>query len=496
VPRLRFLDWTPDASDLGSPGNTVATNAVPSADGYQPFPQINIVTDALVARPRGALEAFDKDNTSFHYAGDAGNLYELDESDMTWTEVSKAATTYATGTEELWNFVRWENKVLCTNWNDSPQQITMGGANFTDLTTALKARNITVVRDFVVFSNTWDSSDGNVPNRVRWSAIGDETDYTVSAATLSDFRDLTTGGPIRGIAGGDVGIIISDRSIFRMEYVGAPTVFEINEILPGIGSAAPQPAIAQLGDDVYFFSQQGFIELSGNGTGVNRIGAGKVDKWFINDLDPDYYYRISAIADPVTNRIMWAYPGAGNTSGRPNKIIVYDRTFQRWALIEEEVEYLVRSKGIDVTLEELDALGFSNLDTMGVSLDSDQFKGKASQLSGFDESFKLGFFRGLNKTATLTTGERELVEGKNTVLTGFSPLVDSGTVTARVGSRRRQSDAATYTSSKTQNSWGRFTPRVNSRFFHFELTVSGDDWTDAIGVSIGPDDFKVTGSRA
>jgi hypothetical protein len=280
-----------------------------------------------------------------------------------------------------------------------------------------------------------------------------------------------------------------------MSWVGAPVVFQFDEILPDIGTNMPG-CVASIGDNVYFISQQGFIELTANGTGVNRIGAGKVDKWFLDDLDPDYPDRVSAIADPTSNRIFWAYPGSGNTSGRPNKIICYDRTFQRWSLIEEEVQILLQSKGIGKTLDELDSLGFDNIDTMTVSLDSDQFKGDALQLSAFDENNKLGFFRAANKTATLTTPEWELNPGYQTALKAFRPLVDGGTVTARIGKRDRQSDSVTYSSSLTQSSSGRFTSRERGKYHRFELTVTGDDWTDAIGVAIDPEDAPRVGRRA
>lgn len=491
---IRFKDWTPDASDLGSPGVETAKNVLPSADGYHPMPSLSVITGATTARPRGSIEAFDKDDTSYQYVGDTTKLYELNENNLTWTDVTNTGGAYATGSTEVWKFVRWENKVLATNFSDNPQQITMGGANFSDLTSAFRARNITVVGDFVVASNTYDSTDGNVPNRVRWSAIGDETDYTVSASTLSDYNDLTTGGPIREIVGGEVGIIICDKSVFRMTFVGAPVVFRFDEILPDVGTNLPN-CVASIGDSVYFISQQGFIELTANGTGINRIGAGKVDKWFLDDLDPDYPDRVSALADPTSNRIFWAYPGSGNTSGLPNKIMCYDRTFQRWSLIEEDITLLARAKGIDPTLDELDALGYDDLDAMDVSLDSDQFKGSSLQLSGFNGDNKLGFFRGVNKSATITTPEYELNPGYQTALKAFRPLVDCGTVSARVAKRDRLSDEETYSSSLTQSPSGRFTSRQRARYHRFELSITGNDWTDAIGVSIDPEDAPRVGRR-
>lgn len=495
MPVIPFIEWTPDAAALGSSGAIVVTNALPGRDGYKPFNSLSPITAALDLRPRGAEEAYDINNDSYQYVGTADSIYELDADNLTWTDVTNAGGAYVTGDEEVWEFVRWENKVLATNFSDDPQQITMGGANFTDLTTAFKARHITVVRDFVVVGNTYDVSDGNRPNRVRWSALGDETDWTVSASTLSDFRDLTTGGPVQKILGGEIGIIVSQRAVFRMSFVGAPAVFQIDEVLPDVGAICPG-SVTRLGDNVYFISEQGFVELVGGGTGVNYIGAGKVDKYFADDVDPEYLSRMSCIADPTGNRIAWAYPGAGSTAGRPNKIIIYDRTFAKWTIIEEEVELLLRSRGIGVTLDELDTIGYPDLDLMTVSLDSPLFKRAATQLAAFDEDFKLGFFRGLLKTAVIETRESEIYSGFNTFLTAFRPLVDRGTVTAEVGTRARLSDEVEWSSSLTQSSSGKFTIRSNARYHRFRLTISGNDWTDALGVQVDPRDAKQGGGRA
>ena len=484
---IRFQDWQPDAADYGTPGSVTVTNVAPAQYGYQPWPGFASITDALTARPRGAIEAFDKDQVSYQFAGDATKLYELDATNLTWTDVTNTGGAYTTGATDLWRFTRWENKILATNYADYPQQIVMGAANFSDLTTDFKARNITVVGDFVVASNTWDSSDGVVPNRVRWSAIGNETSWTVSASTLSDFRDLTTGGAVQRIIGGEVGVIVSERSIFRMAFVGAPTAFQIDEILPDIGAFAAGSVVG-LGDSVFLISDQGFIEVTGGGTGLNPIGAGKVDQYFFAEYDSDHPDRIFSMADPTNNRILWCFPGSGNTAGRPNKIMIFDRTFNKWSLVEEEIEMLLRAKGINFTLDELDALGYDNIDEMVISLDSNQFKVLSAQIAAFDDTFKMGFFRGANKTATLESAEVQLNEGHMTALNSFSPMVDGGTIVANVGTRNRLSDSVVWGADLTQSASGRFTSRNNAKFHRFRFTLTGDEWIDAVGVQIDPSD--------
>lgn len=487
-----FAEWVPDASDFGSPGSITIQNVLPGRNSYKPFKSLTTISDALDARPRGAVESFDINEDNYLYAGDAAKLYELNLVNAAWTDRSKSGG-YTTADGEMWDFTRWENKVLATNFSDNPQQITMGAANFSDLTTAFRARTIATVGDFVVAGNTFDSSDGNRPNRIRWSALGDETDWTVSTSTLSDFRDIPTGGAVRWITGGDVGIIISESSVFRMSFVGAPVVFQIDEILPDIGTNFPE-SVVRLGEAVYFISDRGFVELTGNGTGVNFIGSGRVDQFFLDDIDERFPSRISAVADPRGDNIAWLYPGAGNTDGVPNRILLYNRTFQRWVRVEQEAELLLRVRGIDLTLDELDQLGFTNIDTMEDSFDSEAFVGGSNQISAFDTDNKVGIFRGTNKTATLETNERESHPGRMTQVNAFRPVVDGGTVTGRIGFRDRQSDTVQYTASLTQSATGRFTTRKKARYHRFELTITGS-WNDAIGVQLEPEEVRQGGRR-
>jgi hypothetical protein len=570
-------------------------NAVPGLNSYQPFGSLVTTTDALTAYPRGAIEAQDASKNVYQYAGDTTKLYSLVSG--SWTDVTRSSGgNYATGTEEIWEFVRWKEKVIATNFDDEPQSITFGGANFADMTTDLRFRHVAVVRDYVVAGNTFDSVDGTVRDRIRWSAINDETDWTVSPVTGADYRDLKKGGGIQRIIGGDFGIICCERNTWAMSFVGSPTFFVIDEVIPGVGALAPG-AVVMLADTVFLWSEHGMFALQGGRNPV-QIGEGKVDQFLRNDLDEDYGYRISSVADPTSGRVMWAYPGVGNIGGRPNRIVVFDTRVNKWGIINQECELIWRSGGTATTLDSLDdvtlgddiitngtfaadsdwtkgtgwsigsgvathaagtasnivqALGLDastvyqveftvsnrtagsltpavggvvgtsvttnathtedittataqsiyfsassdfdgdldnvtlkragNIDAMTVSLDASQWKGGSPQLSAFDSTFKNGQFTGTPMTAILTTRETEVTPGRRTHLSTLWPLIDGGTVSARVGYRDTLQDTISYTTSISPRTSGRIPCRVNSKFMRFEFTVSGY-WNDAIGVRV------------
>lgn len=482
MPIIPFAEWLPDQAAYQNPGVTVAKNVLPSASGYLPMKTLAAGTDSLEAKPLGAVSARNTSGVAFQYAGDASKLYS--NVDNVWTDVSKVGG-YDTGAGERWEFTQWKNKVLATNFSDSPQAITFGGSNFADLTTDFQARHITSMRDFVVVANTFDGTDGNVPSRVRWSAFNDETSWTVSTSTLSDYQDLKTAA-VERIFGGEFGVVMQGNSIWRMTWVGAPVVWQFDEVLPGIGLIAPGAA-AQFGDTIYFLSERGFFALQ-SGSSVVPIGANKVDRYVLSDLDTTNLHRISAAAEPGGQRVLWAYPGVGNVGGRPNKVIAFDTVLGRWSLIEEDVELIWQSAGASETLETLDSISAS-LDALTDSLDSNVYQGGTVKLTAFDADFASGFFTGANMAATIESKEFEIHAGYRTRLNAFRPLIEGGTVTAQVGTRNRQADAVTWGSSLSLRASGRYTTRENARYHRFRFSLSGD-WTQAIGMQITPDEAR------
>lgn len=515
-------EWVPDASDLGNPGSIEIFNAIPKPNSYGPFPQLVSVSDALPAYPRGAIEAKDDDGTVFQFAGDETGLYRLagsaagdseightpgghmppghqppghtpsgTTSGLTWVDVSKSGG-YATGSQEIWRFVRWRNTVIASNFSDVPQTITFGANNFADLTTALRFRHMAVVRDFLVVGNTWDSTDGEVRDRVRWCAQGNPTDWTVNPVTGADVRTLRVGGAIQGIVGGSYGLVLSEEGAFRITWTGSPTWFSIDQTLPGIGTISPG-AFTRLGDAVFICSQRGFFRID-SGQRAEPLGGGKVDEFFQGDLDTSFLHRMSAVADPRSGRIFWAYPGADNTNGAPNRLIVYDTKLNRWSLIKQALELVWSSaESAGLTLEDLDSVSAS-IDDLGVSLDSPQWKGQFSVLSAFNSAFEKGNFTGSPMTARILTREVQVHNGRLTHLSGFETLVDGGTTTVRVATRNKQSESPTFGNSIAELESGKFPCLANGKFHRFELTCSGE-WKDAIGVIVNPEDGRAGARR-
>lgn len=479
---IPFGEWLPDGSALGNQGSIQIKNAVPGPNSYKPFKSLSLITTALTNYARGAIAVRDKDGNVHQYAGDAGELWRL--SGTTWTEAS-TPYGFSTAAEERWEFVRWKEKVLATNYTDEVMHITLGDNEFNELGLPFRCRHLAVVRDHVVAANTTDVTDGNKPDRVRWSAFDDETDWTVDPATQSDYRDLRS-GKIQRVLGGEFGVILTESHVWRMDWEGSPNVFSINKVIDNAGLIAPG-AVARLGGVDYFISHRGVVALV-SGSGANFPAAGKFDDTLMADIDQSYLYRISAAPDPNSGRVLFSYPGAGNNAGLPNKILVFDAKLGKASIVEHETELVWQAGGIGFTLDGLDSFSAS-IDAIDTSLDSPQWTGGASRLAAFDSAHKSGSFEGENMASGLETREVELNPGYRTRLNAFRALVDGGSVVAYVGYRNTQNETVTWSPLLEQRSSGRFVHRTNARYHRFRVVSTGD-WIDAIGVEIDPSDAK------
>lgn len=482
-------EWKPDIADLGNTGTT-ATNVIPWKDSYKPFPDAEAASsNALNARCQGAFFARDNAGNVFNYAGTESKLYGLIDGNSYSDVTRTSGGAYSTGQEEWWEFIQWGNTAIATNYTDDIQFISLGGANFAALPgSPPKARHIDVVRDFVVVGNVTDTGV-NYPNRVQWCAINNSQDWVVSATTQADYQDLQgDGGWVQKVVGGAYGLVFQERSIWRMTYIGSPIIFQFDKIEERRGAYAPQSVI-KVGPLVFYLAEDGFYVT--DGSSVSRpIGDGKVDRYFLDNLEPDYWYRINAAIDPLNKLVMWGCTFGGHQNGRPNRVLVYNWTVQRWAIIEIETEAFARFASVGYTVEGLDDVT-TNLDTLTPSTDSRFWTGGAQTLAAFNSSSKLATFTGSALSATVDTGEVEHFIASRTHVTNTRPLVDGGSSTIALGTRNRLTDSVTWSGSASQNGSGECNVRSNARYHRYRVSTSGDfDFIQGVQVQAMPGDGR------
>ena len=481
---IPFGEWLPDLPPFGLQGATIATNVLPEAKSYRPFPSLVNVTTSLGSRVIGGIFATDAATNNYNYVGIATALYQvLGASFSTVTRLAGGA--YSTNSEDFWEFVNWGNTVIGVNgFTDNPQQISLGAANFADLNVGIKAKHICTMKDFVVLGNISDSAT-NV-YRVRWSAINNPASFVPSITTLSDYQDLPSeGGPIQKIVGGEYSVIFQKRSIWRMLFVGSPLIFQFDRVHNLIGAYVPQ-AVSRYQNLVFFLSEDGFYSFDGNQ--LDPIGRGKVDQFFFSDLSTTNSQRINSAIDPTNKLIMWAYPSNSTTGGNPDKIICYSWAFKRWSLVEGiNITYFFQTITTGYTLDGLDSVS-TNLDSLTSPLDSVQWTGGQIIMSAFNATHQLGRFNGSAMAATIETGEFQLFPGIRAMVTEVRPntigLSASATITVRNRNNLTES-VSTGSSAAIPNSTGFVQTRCSARYFRIRLTTTANtNFTHLIGVEV------------
>jgi hypothetical protein len=485
IVKVPFGEWLPDQGDLGNPGATVATNVIPDTGLFRPFYGLSpSAGTAISAYARGAISASGSDGFYYNFAGDETKLYSRSSAatSSAMVDVSRTSGAYATSETNRWDFAKYGEKIIATNYDDEPQVITFGDTNFIDLPgSPPKAKTVAVIGDFVVLGNLDESGTKNV-QKVKWSGFGDETAWAPSPTTQSDEQILEGNyGSILRIVGGDFGSIFCERGIIRMEREGPPTVFGFYPAERKRG-AISAGAICDAGSVMFYISNDDIYVF--NGSESQNIGAGKVARTILDDLDPSFHHRMTSAADITRSLAMWSYAGSGNNNGQPNKILIYHWPSGSWSIAEVETNALYGYMSPGYTLEGLDEISTS-LDALGASLDSVTWQGGNLGIGAFSASNVPSTFNGNALTAVVETKEFEASSGLAALVDQTRPLIegDSATITVQHGTRARQSQNTTWGSSVSVNDDGAFDVRRSARYHRLRFTISGG-FTKALGADV------------
>jgi hypothetical protein len=473
ITRVTFGEWLPDQPGVIG-ALTTARNCYPKAVGYGPFPQEVDYSDDAPQTLTAAAAAKDTNSITTIYAAGTTRLFKLDTSDFSWDDIS--ATTYS-GTSG-WKFTQFGNSLIAANESNTMQFIdVMSGTTFANIAVdAPKAKFVTVVRDFVVSGYQTANK-----SRIQWSGINNEKTWTTSATTQADFQDVPDGGFVQGVTGGEFGLVLLERSIVRMSYVGTPLIFQFDNIARNRGCFEPNSVIQWQGI-TYFLGDDGFYACDGQN--LKNIGAEKVNRYFFNSLKESDLGSMSAAIDPINNLVVWGYPSVDTDY----RVLIYHIATGRWSYSDSSATRVAPVSTPSITLEGLDAFSAS-IDALGVSLDSRNWLGGKLLLLGLKGS-KLITFTGAAKTATIETSDIESPANQSMV-TMIKPIVDNGTGSASVASRLQLNQTVSFPSVTAANSENRIGTRSYGRYHRVKLQPSGD-WTTAIGMDV---DIQSAGTR-
>jgi len=478
---IPYSEYRPDVAVYSSPYSAFIQNVLPRGDGYGPFKDFGAFSQALPAQCRGFFKALKTDASVSIFAGTSNKLYQMSNTTGAWTDVSLGSSTYsALPSTDNWNFVQFGNFVIAVQQNAVPQVFDLtSSTNFANLGgSPPQARYISVINRFAILSGL-----NSNPYRIQWSGLNDVTNWT-SGVNSSDFQDLPDGGVVRGVGGGEFGNIYQDTTVRRITFMpGSAAVMQIQRIAEDVGMYSAGSLIKAAGRQ-FFYSTAGFQMIDASGV-LTPIGKERVDRTFLTDLDTGNLQLFQGASDPRSSRVFWAYKSITGSTGAFDKILWYDWALDRWGPVMMTGEFLGSLGRPGITLEGLDSIS-SSIDALGPSLDSFALAG-TPELAMFNTSHILGFFSGQNLEAKLDTAEfdRPSLDGNagGMFFRGWRPIADASGVAGTMLYRSNQSTAASSSSEKTQDSFGRINLRRDAKFAKMRDRIpAGTTWTYAKGV--------------
>jgi len=469
ISRITFGEWTPDQPSITN-GLRRAENVYSKMVGYGALPTVVNYSNSASENLNNVVAGKTSAGATTVFAGGSTKLFKLDSGTLALNNVSKSGN-YTTPTDQRFRFTQFGNVIVAANGYDKLQGFNLNSSSlFANLAAdAPEARYVTVVRDFVV-----SGYQSSYQNRVQWSALGDESSWTASATTQADFQDIPDGGSVVGVTGGEYGLILMDRSIHRMSYVGSPLVFQFDNISRNLGCYEANSVI-QYGGTTFFLGDDGFYACDGQN--VVPIGNEKVNRFFFDNVDEGTLYLMSAAVDPTKKLIIWAY--ASISSATVDSLLIYNYQTQRWTSGTTTADRIASTSTPAVTLEGLDVYG--NVDTITTSFDSRLWLGGKLQLAGVDGA-KIVTFTGANATAYIETGDIE-TPGTTSSITLVKPTVENGSGSVALLSRRLLTESTVFGTQTAADAENRVSVRGVGRYHRLQLTPTGS-WTSVVGIDV------------
>ena len=174
----------------------------------------------------------------------------------------------------------------------------------------------------------WGSTFTGVqdPLLIRWCDVNNYDDWIATVVNQAGSYRIPKGSTIVGcIQGPQQGLVWTDLSVWAMQYVGPPFVYQFNEIGTGCGLIA-RKAAASLNGVVYWMGQSQFFRLGQNGVESVRCPIWDV---IFQDLDTTNLQKIRVAPNSRFGEISWYYPTQSN-GGEVSHYVKYNTILDQW----------------------------------------------------------------------------------------------------------------------------------------------------------------------
>ncbi|MDP3971977.1 MAG: hypothetical protein Q8P61_03590 [Candidatus Nanopelagicales bacterium] len=472
---VKLPRFMPDRSRFDPNASSAIQNCRPTASGWGPLKSLVSVSAALPTAPRGAVAVKSDSGVWKLFAGTATNLYRIESTDYTLTEISRATDDYSLSDGIAWRFARFGNFLIATAPGSTfPQFVDLGTTDdFANLTNAtFEAALVWTAGDFLVFGQI----DGD-KRKLKWSGVND-MEFWTKAQRGSDEQVLPDGGDIQaGLSQANHALIVQETTIRQMMFdPESGLTFRFVVIDPERGALAPRSVVNIGPNDFVYLAKDGFYR----GIEAKPIGAERVDRWFFDTCASDEYDLVSGVADPFDKIVWWRFADEAGT----NFLLGYDWQLNEWFYSTNNATELFAAATTGYTLSELDAFG--NLGTLPYPFGSRFWQGGIPGFAGFTSDFKFGFFDGANLEALIETEDKALNYPRRAKTGQIRVLVDADDSEVAIASKETQKGTLNFGSYLTQESGKPYiSSRVSGRWHRFRAKLpAGSSWTNAVGIDV------------
>jgi hypothetical protein len=204
-----------------------------------------------------------------------------------------------------------------------------------------------------------------------------------------------------------------------------------------------------------------------------------VDRTFFATYSREDIENISASVDPRHSIVMWAMPGS------PGKLWCYNWVLGRWSTIETSLSGIFTGFTANTSLEGLDALYPSGIDSIPLSLDDPSFAGGSPLLLIANAAWEVGTLGGAKLEAYVETAWIEPAQGRRARVRSLRPITDATDAEIDLDARARVGDAENSVSAASMRANGEMPVRANGRFFRAEVTIpAGSSWSYLQGLEM------------
>ena len=161
------------------------------------------------------------------------------------------------------------------------------------------------------------------PLLVKWSTVGDYTNFQVLATNQAGSYRISNGSKIMGgLSTPNQNFIFTDEDCWAMNYQGPPFVFGFNKVGAGAGLISSHGAM-QLRGNVYWMGPSNFYSATSNGVAVMPC---PVWDFVFQNLNTNYQQNVRAAPNTPFNEAGWFFPSSASVSGECDSYVKFNLT--------------------------------------------------------------------------------------------------------------------------------------------------------------------------